>query len=197
VPKFAESQRLDPGIGTLMNLGDCYEKSGKIASAWATYREAVAEANRTVQKKQREKDALVLAARVEPKLSRLLVRVPAPTNGYPGVQIKRDGQVVDRAQWGTQIPTDPGEHTLSAEAPGRAPWSTKIVLAEASNKELEVPAARSVAGSTRAARSRSRRHAASRRFRRRRRRDRNARHGWRFWPRCDEPPFVGARPRLR
>jgi hypothetical protein len=137
-PKFAESQRLDPGIGTLMNLGDCYEKSGKIASAWATYREAVAEANRTGQK-QRERDALVLAARVEPKLSRLLVRVPAPTSGYPGVQIKRDGQVVDRAQWGILIPTDPGGHTVSAEAPGHAPWSTKIELAEASNKELEVP----------------------------------------------------------
>jgi hypothetical protein len=121
-PKFADSERLDPSPGTLLNLASCYEKLGRSATAWATYREAASAANaagRTeyVATAQRHADALA------PTLARLTVTVAQPVEG---MQVTRDGVRVERAEWGAPIPIDSGSHNMEATAPGHKSWASAV-----------------------------------------------------------------------
>jgi tetratricopeptide (TPR) repeat protein len=73
-PKFEESQRRDPGTGTLLNLAACYEQSGRLASAWSTYLAAAFSAH-AAGDAAREALARDGAQALEPRLSKLVIRV--------------------------------------------------------------------------------------------------------------------------
>lgn len=136
-PKLAESQRLEPGAGTLLNLGACYEKLGLTASAWVTYREAVSVAD-TSQRKAWAAQAQKRATAIEPTLSKLTITVATPSEG---LSVKRDGQPVREAEWGVAVPLDPGAHLIEATAPGRRPFSTSVeVTSPGSSLDVTVPA---------------------------------------------------------
>ena len=138
-PKLAESQRLDPGTGTLLNLATCYERNGQIASAWVTYKEA-ASAAQNVDQGERVQLARRKAAELEPKLSMLTIVVPAAAD-RPDLQIRRDGQIIGRPGWGVPIPVDPGVHTVEATAAGRKPGPAQAsVEGAAAQASVEVPA---------------------------------------------------------
>jgi hypothetical protein len=133
-PKLEASQRLDPGVGTLLYLADCYQQVGRTASAWGTFREAAYMAKD--RKDDRESVAVDSAKSLEPKLSYLTVEVTAA----PGValEIKRDGKIISDALWNTAIPVDPGAHSVEASAPGKKPWSTNFNIADGPRQESVV-----------------------------------------------------------
>jgi hypothetical protein len=136
-PKLEASQRLDPGVGTLLYLADCYQQVGRTASAWGTFREAAYLAKSA--KDDRENVAVESARNLEPKLSYLTVQVTQP----PGVtlEVKRDGKLMQDALWNTAIPVDPGDHTIEATAPGKKPWSATLNVGEGPRQEsVAVPA---------------------------------------------------------
>jgi hypothetical protein len=138
-PKFAESQRLASAPGTLLNLAGCYEKQGLTASAWATFQSAAAEARRK-GRQDWEQLAHDRAAALEPTLSHLTIVVP-DASATAGVTIKRDGEEVGRAGWGTAIPVDPGQHSIEASAPGHDTWSQSVqVNAGGASASVTVPA---------------------------------------------------------
>ena len=146
-PKFAESQKLDPGAGTLLNLAACYERNGQTASAWATYTDAAIAAERGNRADWATK-ARQKAAALQPKLSKLSILVPH-TSEVAGLEVKRDGAVIGAGEWALPIPVDPGPHVVEASAPSRKKWTTtvqvgtskdQVAVSVPSLEDAEVPA---------------------------------------------------------
>lgn len=131
-PKFAESYRLDPKLGTLINLADCHEVEGKTASAWGEFNEAVLLARKN-NKPDREKLAAERAKALEAKLSKVTIEVEDPST-----QISLDGHAVNAAVLGTPFPVDPGEHVIEASAPGKITKTTKLTVAASGNEKLKI-----------------------------------------------------------
>ncbi|MFO0661523.1 MAG: hypothetical protein U0165_17080 [Polyangiaceae bacterium] len=136
-PKFAESDRLDPGVGVKLFLADCYEKMGKSASAWTTFKDAAALASQ--RKDKREKIARERAGNLESKLSKLTIQVASDAASLPGLAITLDGLEVTKPLWGVAVATDPGEHTIEAKAQGRKTFTAKMTLSEQKQEVFNVP----------------------------------------------------------
>ena len=134
-PKLEESLRLDYGIGTEFNLADCNEKLGKLAAAWSGFT-SVASTAKAQNQPDREKVARQRAKALEPRLPKIAVTVAAPP---PGLEVKRDGVVVGPASFATPVPVDPGAHSISATAPGKQAWETKITAQEGKLSSVSVP----------------------------------------------------------
>jgi hypothetical protein len=136
--KFAESQRAFPASGTLLNLGLCHEKTGRLASAYTVLGESLSRALRE-NRPEREKLAREHLALLEPRLSRITVTVTA-SGAVEGLVLKLDGAVLHKPAWGVATPVDPGAHVVEATAPGRVAFRENVtVTGEREAHRIEVP----------------------------------------------------------
>ncbi len=137
--KFEGSQQLDPALGTMMRLADCYDRIAKTASAWALFRDAISLA-RTRGEAARERFATERAADLEKRLSKLELRVDRK-NAPAGLEIQVNGMTVPRATWDAAFPVDPGPQRITASAPDRIAWSMTLQLPAGSEaRSVDVPA---------------------------------------------------------
>jgi hypothetical protein len=136
-PKFAESQRMAPAVGTLLNLGDCYEKTHRIASAWAAFREGAELASHAGQD-ERATYARDRASKLVARLARLKVEVPEEAKAQ-SLEVRRGDHVLNAAEWGVAVPVDEGTLEIRATAQGKKAWSTQVAVAEAESKSVSVP----------------------------------------------------------
>lgn len=135
-PKFAESNKLDRGAGTLIHLADCYEKNKQTASAWATYKEA-ASAAQALGRADWQKLATQRSTALEPKLAKLTIKVSEPVDK---LEVTKDGAPFTQATWGTPLPVDVGPHVIEATAPGHKPFKTTANVAKDGEKlDVVVP----------------------------------------------------------
>jgi len=136
------SQHIDPAVGTLLYLAECYEKSGRTASAWATFREA-ADAAMAAKDPQRARTGRERSQRLEPVLSRLTIQVAPETQHLPGLTVDRRDKPVQPALFNVAVPTDPGEYTVTASAPGYEPMTLTITVPERAGRvSITIPALR-------------------------------------------------------
>ncbi len=115
---FEKSQANDPELGTEYNLALCYEKDGRLASAWAAFRELAQRDTNAGRKADSDKHAAAL----QPRLIKLLISVRAPV---AGLKVTRNGEDVSDSV-GIESPVDPGDYEIGAVADGFKPWSVKV-----------------------------------------------------------------------
>jgi len=128
--KFEASETLENRLGTLLALGDCYERARRTASAWHSFLQAEALAH--VEKdRERAQVAAQRVAALEPKLTRVVFVVPM-TSRVPGLTVRLGANTVPPTSWGSLIPVDSGVQRVSASAKGYDAWSMEI---DASHRE--------------------------------------------------------------
>jgi len=133
-PMLAESQRLDPHVGTLLNLAACHERQGKVASAWVEYQRALTAARADGQPER--------ARLAEGRLAVLEPRVPwlRVTSRAPDVTIALDDAPLAAASLDHDMPVDPGAHVVLAERNGARVFEERLELREGERRTVAVDA---------------------------------------------------------
>ena len=124
---FAESQRLAPRAGTLLNLGLCHEQEGKLIDARRELIEA-----RALAQSANNQARVTLASQhltaIEAKLSWLEL-VPPPNVDQGLVTLSVDGVALEKTGW-QKVPVEAGRHVVSAAAPGFARQDLELSIGQ-------------------------------------------------------------------
>ena len=131
--RFAESQRLDPAAGTLLNLALAEEKLGRLAAALDHAGEAGAGLD---AKDSRQGLVKALKARLEPRVPRL--RIKLADGAPPGTVVLRDDVELGAAALALELPTEPGQHRIVVKSPGRRDAVFTVVAEERAVRTVDV-----------------------------------------------------------
>lgn len=122
---FSESQRLDPAPGTLLNLADCEEHVGRLASAWSHFLRVESLLPAT---DERREIAHERGAALAPRVPWMTI---ALASGMPrDARVFRDDVEVDVARGTAPSPVDPGPHTVLVVAPWHESKSVTVNAVE-------------------------------------------------------------------
>jgi hypothetical protein len=142
---LAESQRLDPAAGTLLNLGECEARSGKLATALAHFREGRAGLPVADFRIPFADERIAALSKRAPRLA-----VEVSGDRPAGARVTLDGVEVPPTSLGVPVPVDPGTHVAVLAGEGAQPLTVSVVLAEGDSKTVALaqapaPAARAAA----------------------------------------------------
>lgn len=122
--KLAESQRIEPAIGTLGLLAYCHEQSGKLATALREYGET-AELARLAGQAPREKVARERVGELSQRVTRLSIQLSQPADE---VVVTLNARRLEASELGVAAPIDAGTAELRISGPGFEPWSQTLTI---------------------------------------------------------------------
>jgi tetratricopeptide (TPR) repeat protein len=135
--KFAASQALEPGLGTLLYLGDCYERAGRFASALDTFRAAASLAKER-EDAERFRLARIRVSALEPRAPKLEIRNGPAPQGLDLV-ITVGGTPLAAADVGRILVRDAGTYDIRFSAPGYEPFVSHIELRNSASAVVTIP----------------------------------------------------------
>ena len=129
VDKLERAEQLRHSSIVLSQLGECYIAQGRFVQGAEAMRSVIREG--LPENPSEAMKAALAAAHTQldvakDKIAMLTVKVDAPNDAEVAVSI--DGQAIPDALVGAPRPTDPGEHTLEATAPGHVPAKRRVTL---------------------------------------------------------------------
>lgn len=137
--KLREAVAIKETPGLRYHLGHALEQQGKLVEALVEYDRAAEMLERGV--KAPDVAELVGPARdgVRKRVPSLTVKLPA---GVSGPKVEVDGTDLKAALIGKPMPVNPGDHVVTASAPGRQAFRREITVGEGGAQEvlLELPA---------------------------------------------------------
>ena len=130
---FHESNRLDPAPGTQLNIADCEERQGRLATAWTFYKQV---AEQLSESDERRTFASGKINALEPRLPYLAISL-AP-GAPPESTVTRNGVELRSASLALALPVDPGKQEIVVRAPGHEPGRYNFTLKEGERRQESV-----------------------------------------------------------
>jgi hypothetical protein len=132
--KFKASEEMAPSVRARANLGDCEEKRGRVASAWAAYASALKMLD---EADPRYGSAKTHVADLAARLPRLVLQL-AP-GAPPGITVAEGPVTIgSTATWGTPLPFDPGPHHLAVMVGRKVVRELDVTLVEGRTETVPV-----------------------------------------------------------
>ncbi len=138
--KFQQSRDRAAKFGTVLNLADCRQRQGRLATAWELFIEA--KALSTTQQGNEERafaEAARRANKIAGKRAFLTVSIPAEAR-VPGLVVTRNRSEVAASTWDQSLPIDPGSYAIEAKARGYEPATVTVQVAATAKVTATVPA---------------------------------------------------------
>lgn len=132
--RFAESESMDPRVGTLINLALCEEGRHKLAAAHQYWQQATDFARATAD--PRTDYCAAQFARMDARVPRLTIRLEG--SAPPDTVVTRDGIDFGTSSLGLPLPVEVGPHRITARAPGHTERGFDVDLPEGEKIEIVV-----------------------------------------------------------